>query len=242
MKNSRLVASILLTILLCISLAFWALQLIRPEERPLAAPPQAKHDINLDAASGLFGGRSKGTAAPSNYQLRGVVYSSNSMESVAIIAANGKPAQAVAVGAEFLPGVTLEEVHPKYALISENGATQRLELPEKAPPSTSTASPAGSPAQPAQTPSTPAQQQSTPPPPKMMPPAAQTPATPGVTVQQPGQPAQNVPAQSVPAQNGSAGTGVQPAQPTQNVQPASVLTTRPGRMSTGASSQTTASM
>ena len=239
MKNSRLVASILLTILLCISLAFWALQLIRPEERPLAAPPQAKQDINLDAASGLFGGRSKGTAASSNYQLRGVVYSSNSIESVAIIAANGKPAQAVAVGAEFLPGVTLEEVHPKYALISENGATQRLELPEKAPPSTSTASPAGSPTQPSQNPPTPAQQQATPPPPKMMPPAAQIPATPGVTVQQP---AQNVPAQSVPAQNGSAGAGVQPAQPAQNVQPASVLTTRPGRMSTGTSSQTRASM
>ncbi len=45
MKNKRLVASIVLTILLCVSLAYWALKLIRPAERPLAAPPQAKQEI-----------------------------------------------------------------------------------------------------------------------------------------------------------------------------------------------------
>jgi general secretion pathway protein C len=193
MKNMRLAASIVLTILLCISIAYWVLKLIRPAERPLAAPPQARQDINLDSAAGLFGGRAAGAAVASNFQLRGVIDARNEKDSVAIIAASGKPAQAVAIGAEVVPGVTVQEVHPRYVLLSENGVAKRIELPEKAPPSTATASPVGtSPAQPGQnTPPVASPQQ---PPPKTMPPVPATPT--GVTVQ-PGQPAQNVPAQNV---------------------------------------------
>lgn len=195
MKNARLIASILLLALLCASLAYWALKLIRPAERPLAAPQQTRQEINLDAAAGLFGGR-PGAAVATNYQLRGVIDAVSEADSVAIIAASGKPAQAVVVGGEVSPGVTVKEVRPNYVLLSENGVSKRIELPDKMPPSTPAApvgtSP-GAPAQPLQGAQQPAAAPNQPalPPTKMYPPSSQSPAQPA----QPGaggQPAQNV--------------------------------------------------
>jgi general secretion pathway protein C len=79
----------------------------------------------------LFGGHANAVVA-SNFQLKGVVVSSNPAESVAILAANGKPAQAVMANAEVIPGVTLKEVNQRYVLLSESGAIKRVELPEDA--------------------------------------------------------------------------------------------------------------
>lgn len=201
MKNARLIASILLLALLCASLAYWALKLIRPAERPLAAPQQTRQEINLDAAAGLFGGR-PGAAVATNYQLRGVIDAKSEADSVAIIAASGKPAQAVAVGGEVSPGVTVKEVHPNYVLLSESGVSKRIELPDKMPPSTPAAPVGTLPGAPAQQPAA-APNQPALPPTKAYPPASQSPA------QSPAQP--TVPQ---PAQPGAVG------QPAQNVQPA----------------------
>lgn len=208
MKNTRLLVSILLVALLCASLAFWALKLIRPAERPLVAPQQARQEINLDAAAGLFGGR-PGAAVATNFQLRGVIDARSETESVAIIAAAGKPAQAVAVGGEVAPGVVVREVHPRYVLLSENGVSKRIELPEKIPPSTAAAPVGTTPgaAQPAR-PAAPAPAQNPPPPPaaKMYPPGS------------------TAPAQPVPAQPVRSGAGGQ-----QNVQPVSQTAVRRAR-------------
>lgn len=222
MKNARLIASILLLALLCASLAYWALKLIRPAERPLAAPQQTRQEINLDAAAGLFGGR-PGAAVATNYQLRGVIDAKSEADSVAIIAASGKPAQAVVVGGEVSPGVTVKEVHPNYVLLSENGVSKRIELPDKMPPSTPPASlvgtSPGAPAQPLQGAQQPAAAPNQPalPPAKVYPPASQSPAQPAVP-----QPAQ-------PAQPGAGG------QPAQNVQPAGA--TRRARRTANAAQQ-----
>jgi general secretion pathway protein C len=115
------------------SLAYWAMQLFKPPVRQVAPPPQAaQQDVHIDAAAALFGGRPAAVAVASNYQLRGVVMSGTPNESVAILSADGKPAQTVRANKEVAPGVTVLEVHPRYVVLSENGAKKRVELPEDA--------------------------------------------------------------------------------------------------------------
>jgi general secretion pathway protein C len=133
MKRWPLVASFLLFIAVCASAAYWAMDLFQPPPRPVAAPPRvAASDVRVEDATGLFGGRAGKVAVASNYQLRGVIFSGRGPESVAILSANGKPAQAIRVNAEVLPGVTVKEVHRDHVLLSEGGVSKRVELPEDA--------------------------------------------------------------------------------------------------------------
>lgn len=132
MKRWPLIASFVLFIALCVSAAYWAMQLFKPPVRSVAAPPQTAQPVpKPDAAAGLFGGHSTAVVA-SNFQLKGVVVASNPAESVAILAANGKPAQAIRTNAEVVPGVTVKEVNRRYVLLSEGGVVKRVELPENA--------------------------------------------------------------------------------------------------------------
>ncbi len=137
MKRLPVLASFVLFIALCASGAYWALQLFKPPLRPVAAPPPiAKAELNLDAAASLFGGRkTAAVAVASHYVLKGVVVARNAGESVAILATDGKPAQAVGVNAEVMRGVTVKEVHPQYVLLSEGGIVKRVQLPETTKPS-----------------------------------------------------------------------------------------------------------
>lgn len=133
MKRLPRVAAFVLFIALCVSAAYWAMQLFKPPLRPVAVPPQsARAEAEPDAAAALFGGRAAGVAAASNFELKGVVVAGRSGESVAILAANGKPAKALGIDAEVAPGVTVKEVHRQYVLLSEGGVTKRVELPESA--------------------------------------------------------------------------------------------------------------
>jgi len=133
MKRLPLIVSFLLFIVLCASLAYWALQVFKPPLRAVAAPPRAaKTDIAPEAAAGLFGGRPGKLAVASNYQLKGVIMSGTAGDSVAILSADGKSAQAFAMNKEVMPGTTVKEVHRTYVLLSENGVTKRVELPESA--------------------------------------------------------------------------------------------------------------
>ena len=130
MKRWPLITSFVLFIALCVSAAYWAMQLFKPPVRSVAAPPQTVQTApKLDAAAALLGGHSTSDVA-GNYQLRGVVVSSNPADSVAILGAIGKPARAIRTHAEVMPGVTVEEVHNRYVLLSEGGVIKRVELPE----------------------------------------------------------------------------------------------------------------
>ena len=130
MKRWPLVATFVLFIAACISAAYWAMQLFKPPLRPVAAPPQTLQIApRLDAAAALFGGRPT-IAVASNFQLKGVVVAGNAAESIAILAAGGKPAQVVKTNEEVAPGVKVTEVHPRYVLLSEGGVVKRVELPE----------------------------------------------------------------------------------------------------------------
>lgn len=134
MKRAPLVISFVLFVALCASAAYWAMQLLKPPARAVAAPPPAPRYVpNLGAAAGLFGGQAR-VAVAANYQLKGVVMAGTPNQSVAIIAADGQPTQAVRAGREVGPGVTVKEVHRNYVLLSENGVEKRVELPNEAPP------------------------------------------------------------------------------------------------------------
>lgn len=131
MKRWPLITSFVLFIVLCMSVTYWTMQFLKPPVRPVAAPSQAQAvAINLDAAASLFGGRTTTVSVASNFQLKGVVVADHPTESVAILATEGKPAQAVRVNGEAMPGVTVKEVHPQYVLLSEGRTVKRVELQE----------------------------------------------------------------------------------------------------------------
>lgn len=128
MKRLPLFFTIAAVAALAASLAYWALQVFKPAQRPIA-PVQiaAAPELGVEPAKGLFGGQIV-VAAISNYQLRGVVAAGVGRDSAAIIAVDGKPALALAVGREVASGVTVQEIHPKYVMLSEGGVVKRVDL------------------------------------------------------------------------------------------------------------------
>ncbi|MTV40379.1 type II secretion system protein N [Duganella radicis] len=131
MKRLPLILTVLAVVLLSASLAYWGLQLFKPQQRAIAAPPPPPPmGINLDAAKGLFGGQ-VAVAVVSNYQLKGVV-AARGEDSAAIISVDNKPAVALAVGKEVMPGVLVKEVHEKHVILSEGGVIKRVDLPSDA--------------------------------------------------------------------------------------------------------------
>lgn len=129
MKRWPLIVTFVLFIAMCVSAAYWAMQLFKPRSHAVAAPTQPAP--KLEMAANLFGGHQV-VAVASNFQLKGVVVASNPVESVAILAVNGKPAQATRVNKEVAPGVTIKEVHSRHVLLLENGSVKRVDLPEDA--------------------------------------------------------------------------------------------------------------
>ena len=133
MKRLPLVASFILFVAVCASLAYWGMQLFVPPARPMAAPPQnTPQEVQLPAVASLLGGTLTPAAAVTNYQLKGIVMSGTPGESIAILAAEGKPVQTARVSKELAPGVVVKEVHPTYVLLSEGGVPKRIALPDNA--------------------------------------------------------------------------------------------------------------
>ncbi len=125
-KRLPLLFTLLALILLAASIAYWFLQLYKPEQRPLApAPVVAQAEPSPEAAAYLFGGQPSAVAI-SNYQLTGVV--SAGPNSAVILVAEGSPPKAVRIGREIVPGVTVAEVHPRYVMLSEGGVMKRVDL------------------------------------------------------------------------------------------------------------------
>ena len=139
MKRLPLLFTLLALVVLSASAAYWVLQLYKPEQRPLAAaPPSAAPEPSVDAAASLFGGQAAAVVA-TNYQLTGVVAAGR--DSVAILVADGSPPKALKLGKEVAAGVTVQEVHPRYVMLSEGGVLKRIELAADAKPNASMAPP-----------------------------------------------------------------------------------------------------
>lgn len=132
MKRLPGITGFIVFLLLCASVAYWAMQWFKPPARAMAAAPLPTDYVpDLNAASGLFGGRMTVTVA-SNYQLKGVVVAGRPADSVAIIATDGKPAQAIAVNREVVQGVRVRQVFRQYVMLEEGGVAKRLDLPAEA--------------------------------------------------------------------------------------------------------------
>ena len=126
MKRLPLLFTLLALVFLAVSATYWAMQLYKPKQPPLAAAaPAGIPEPAPDAAATLFGGQAA-TAVVTNYQLTGIV--SAGRDSVAIIVADGQPPKALKVGRELAPGVTISEVHPRYVMLSDGGVMKRVEL------------------------------------------------------------------------------------------------------------------
>jgi general secretion pathway protein C len=150
MKRLPLYMSFIAVVALSVSLAYWALQLFKAPERTISAPPpQSAPPASLEAAAGLFGGQPVAVAV-SNYQLRGVVASERGRDSVAVLSFDGKPAKAYPVGAQVVQGVTVQQVQPRFVLLSEGGVVKRVDLAADTGPSAGTGGP--TPQAPARTP------------------------------------------------------------------------------------------
>jgi general secretion pathway protein C len=133
MKRLPLITTVAAVAALSASLAYWGLQLFKPQQRMIAAAPMAPApEPSIAAAQGLFGGQVS-VAVASNYVLKGVVAARNGgSDSAAIVSIDNKPATAAGVGKEIAPGVVVKEVHDKYVLLADNGAVKRLDLPSDA--------------------------------------------------------------------------------------------------------------
>jgi len=133
MKRLPLLCSVIAFALLCVTVSFWGLRIFKPQNRSVAAPAQQS---NIEPGSGqwgsLFGAAPSSQIATSNYQLKGVIIAKRPAESLAIVSANGKPAQSVAIEQQIAAGVVLKEVHEQYVLMSENGVIRRIDLPQNA--------------------------------------------------------------------------------------------------------------
>ncbi|NHZ34895.1 type II secretion system protein N [Massilia rubra] len=139
MKRLPIVFSLLAVVLLSASIAYWAMQFIKGEQRPIVAAASAPDPVPApDAAATLFGGQAAAVVV-SNYQLTGVI--SAGRDSAAILVADGQQPRALKVGREVAAGVTVSAVFPRYVILSEGGVEKRIELatdakagPEMAPP------------------------------------------------------------------------------------------------------------
>jgi general secretion pathway protein C len=130
LKRWKLPITFVLFIALCMSLTYWAMQFFTPTQRQLVEPVTAATDVDLNAAAGLFGGRAAKPRIVSNFQLKGIVLAADPAQSVAILSENGKPARALRAGARISGDVRVKEVQQLYVLLSEGGATTRIDLPQ----------------------------------------------------------------------------------------------------------------
>lgn len=134
MKRLPLFINIILFAMLCAVLSFWGLQIFKPKIRPMQAPVSVdSYEPSVGQWGNLFGQSAVAEAAPSSYQLKGIIVAPQTRDSVAIIVVEGKPNFTVGIGKELLPGVKLQEVHSDHVIVSESGITRRIDLPAATP-------------------------------------------------------------------------------------------------------------
>ncbi len=130
MKRLPLFINLCLFAALCAVLSFWGLHIFKPKIRPIAAPVMAEtFEPAVGQWGSWFGQTAVAEAAPSNYQLRGVIVAKREKDSAAIIAVDGRPTLIIGVGKELSPGVVLKEVHTDHIMVLEAGAPRRIDLP-----------------------------------------------------------------------------------------------------------------
>ncbi len=130
MKRLPLFINLCLFAALCAVLSFWGLHIFKPKIRPIAAPVVSEtFEPAVGQWGSWFGQAAVAEAAPSNYQLRGVIVAKQQKDSAAIIAVDGRPTLIIGIGKDLAPGVVLQEVHADHIMVVEAGAPRRIDLP-----------------------------------------------------------------------------------------------------------------
>lgn len=129
----RFLSGLLVLVLVAI-LAYWAMQLAAP--RPAVAPSGTLGDAatsrNLSSAARAFGTPQAAQpvqAAPTNIQVFGVAESGEN--GVVILAVDGKPAQAVAVGTQVNRSTRLLSALDGKVVLEHNGRRIEVNAPER---------------------------------------------------------------------------------------------------------------
>ena len=134
MKRLPLLCSFILFVLLCASVTYWVLQWTAPATRALQVRAPSEPTLpDIAAAAQLFGGASA-AATITPLQLSGIIYASKASERVAIIATEAKPARALRLHAEVVPGVTIHQINQRSVIISEPSGQRELPLPALSTP------------------------------------------------------------------------------------------------------------
>lgn len=129
MTRLPVIVSFLLVLALAATFGYWIPQWAAPPPRAVSAPPKGERIVTpVSAAASLFGAHSLQTSML-NVQLRGVVHSGRSSDSLAIIVVEGKPARTLRVNSEIVPGVKVKQILSKTVVVSEQGAERELSLP-----------------------------------------------------------------------------------------------------------------
>ena len=131
MKRLPVLLSFCCFLLLCASVAFWAMRMFKGQPRGVSSSVASQ---SFEPAAGMWGGvfgeSQSSQAAPSNYQLKGVILSRAGLPSVALVVADGKPAKPVRVGEEVVPGVQVREISARSVQLAEGGILRRIEMPQ----------------------------------------------------------------------------------------------------------------
>jgi general secretion pathway protein C len=130
MKRLPALMNVISFALLCAVLSYWGLQIFKPKIRPIAAPVMtASYEPAVGQWGSLFGQSAVAQAAPSNYQLKGLIVAPRAKDSAAIVTVDGKPTMTIGIGKELSGGVVLTEVHADYIMVTESGISRRIDLP-----------------------------------------------------------------------------------------------------------------
>jgi general secretion pathway protein C len=130
MKRLPALMNVISFALLCAVVSYWGLQVFKPKIRPVAAPVMmASYEPAVGQWGGLFGQSAVAEAAPSNYQLKGLIVAAHAKDSAAIVAVEGKPTMTIGIGKELSGGVVLAEVHADHIIVTESGMNRRIDLP-----------------------------------------------------------------------------------------------------------------
>ena len=131
--------TVLLVLALAATVAGWTLEFTArrtPSEavRPVAMGDSVARTQPADIApvAQLFGARPGGDGA--DIRLVGVIAHGGQGRGIALLAVDGRPAQATRAGEEIAAGVTLAEVRADGVLVSRPGATQEIRLPARPAP------------------------------------------------------------------------------------------------------------
>jgi general secretion pathway protein C len=117
---------------LCASAAYWLAHLKAPAASIIPPIlPAAPTPVDISAAASLFGSRISHGLPDRQFQLKGVIVADVPADSVALMSSGGS-VRVLPVNAEIAPGVRLAEVHPRYVMLADGGASRRIDLPENA--------------------------------------------------------------------------------------------------------------